>query len=348
MATGVFTQASQSNTYIKDHAATGRMVVGYSRNIKSFGINRFVQFKKVTKDKGYFLEVNQFNAARIVASNLNEYVWPDGQPRPVLNNNGIEFRYRDYETIRRNFGQNTGKKASDQADFDLIGLTEDELSFKAMLSRSIQVYATLGLAGNWDIGHRVDVTTIPGSGQWSAALGTAPFIQNAINFGCNRILLDTIGKVKKEDLILNFNPNTANRISSTQEIRDHVKQSPVAIEQVKGTGNFSQWGLPNQLYGVNLNVDDTVKVTSPRGATNVVTDFACPDGVAYLTSRVGGLEAPKGGPSFSSVTCFCYEEMTVERKYDPDDRLSKNNVVDDVVALMTAPASCFAFLNLYS
>lgn len=347
MASGVFTQVGESNTFVKDHAATGRMVVGYSRNAKEFSLPRFCQFKKVGKSRGYYLQINQFNAARIVASDLKEFVWPDGQPRPVLNNNGIEFRYLDYETVRRNFGQNTGKKAADQADFDLIGLTEDELSHKAMLARTVQTYNVLGNSANYDAGHRVDTTTITGSGQWNAALSTTPFIQKAINHACNKILLDTVGKVKKEDLVLNFNPNTANVIAETQEIRDHIKQSPDALSQVKGTGDFSQWGLPNKLYGVNLNVDDSVVVTSARNAASVATTFACPNAVAYITSRVGGLVAPRGGPTFSSLTCFTYEEMTVERIISQSDRLSQNNVVDDIVVVMTAPASTFALLNLY-
>lgn len=347
MAVGQYTQVGQSNTYIKDHAATGKMIVGYSRNPKEFAINKYVQIRKVGKDKGYYLQVNQFNAARIVASNLNEFVWPDGMPRPVMNNNGVEFRWADYETIRRNFGHPLGKKATDQADFDLVGLQEDELSFKAMLSRSIQTQAVLANSANYDAGHRADVTTISGSGLWSAALSTAPYIQNAINFACNRILLDTVGKVKKENLTLSFNPNTANKIAATQELRDHIKQSPQALEQVRGSGAFSQWGLPDMLYGINIQVDDTVKVTSPRGASTVTAEYAMPDAVAYITSRVGGLIAPRGGPTFSSLTCFAYEEMTVERKVDTDDRLTLNNVVDDVVVVMTAPASTFALLNLY-
>ena len=346
MPAGAYTQVGQSNTYIKDHAATGKMIVGYSRNPKEFALNRYVQIKKVNKDRGYYLQINQFNAARIVASNLAEYVWPDGQPRPVLNNNGIEFRYVDYETVRRNFGQPTGKKASDQADFDLLGLQEDELAFKAMLSRSVQAHSVLATVGNWDTNHRGDVASI-GGGQWSAALSTTPFIQKSINVGANRILLDTVGKVKKKDLVLTFNPNTANQIAQTQELRDHIKQSPDALAQVRGAGQFSQWGLPDMLYGVNIQVDDTVRVTSPRGATNVTTEFVCPDAVAYMTSRVGGLVAPRGGPTFSTLTCFAYEEMTVEKKVDTDDRLTNTNVVDDVVVVMTAPASAYAFLNLY-
>ncbi len=346
MAAGAYTQVGQSNTYVKDHAASGKMIVGYSRNPKDFALNRYCQIKKVTKDRGYYLQINQFNAARIVASNLAEYVWPDGQPRPALNNNGIEFRYLDYETIRRNFGQPTGKKASDQADFDLLGIQEDELAFKAMLSRSVQAQSVLALAGNWDTGHRGDVSTI-GGGMWSAALSTTPFIQKSINVGCNRILLDTVGKVKKNNLVLSFNPNTANKIAETQELRDHIKQSPDALAQVRGAGAFAQWGLPDMLYGVNIQVDDTVKVTSARGATNVTSEFVCPDAVAYITSRVGGLVAPRGGPTFSTLTCFAYEEMTVEKKVDTDDRLTLCNVVDDVVVIMTAPASAYAFLNLY-
>ena len=72
------------------------------------------------------------------------------------------------------------------------------------------------------------------------------------------------------------------------------------------------------------------------------------DGIAYLLSRPGGIQGLSDEPSFSTLTIFAKEEMTVETRTDDYNRLYESNIVDDTVAIVTAPASGFAFLNLYA
>jgi hypothetical protein len=347
MAAGTFTAVGQANTFVKDHNATGRMITGYSRNAKDFGLPRYTQVRKVSKESGYYLQLDQYNAMRLTAGGIDEYVWPDGQPRPVLNNNLPEFRYLDYRTVRRNFGQQMGMLAVQQADWDLSSAQENSLSQKAMTARTRQAHQALALSTNWDASHRADVTAIPSGGQWSAALSTTPYIRRSINHAITEIMKDTGSTIKQEDLLLIINPTTAFLMSQTQEVIDHLKQSPFAYDQIRGGGRFSRWGLPDQLFGVNLHVEDSVMVTSPRGAAAVTRQFVMPDAVAYILSRPGGIEAPVGGPTFSTLTTFALEEMTVEKKTDEDNRLIDSNVVDNVVTVLTAPSSGFAFLNLY-
>lgn len=348
MASGPQVAVGQVNTYIKDHNATGKMIIGFSRNPKDFGLANYAQIKSVTKESGYYLQLDQFNAMRLVGGSIDEFVWPDGSPRPVLNNNGLEFRYLDYRTVRRDFGQPIGQKSIDQADWDVSGAQEQQLSQKAMTARTRQAHAALALAGNWDTSHRVDVTAIPGvTGQWSGALSTNAWIRRSINYAIKQIKLDTGAKVKEDDMLLVLNPTSAYMISQTQELLDHLKQSPVAYEQVRGgTGKFSSYGLPDKLFGLKIHVEDAVMVTSPKGAATVTNSFIMGDGIAYILSRPGGIEAPVGGPTFSTVTTFALEEMTVEKKVDTDNRRTEMHVVDDTITLVTAPVSGFSFLNI--
>ena len=68
------------------------------------------------------------------------------------------------------------------------------------------------------------------------------------------------------------------------------------------------------------------------------------DGGAFLISRVGALdEGVAGTPTFSTLSLFLYEEMTVEQKDDPDNRRVHGDVVDDFAAVLTAPVSGFYF-----
>jgi hypothetical protein len=141
-----------------------------------------------------------------------------------------------------------------------------------------------------------------------------------------------------------MNPTTALAIGATQELIDVIKQSADAYGQVtQNTGKFSEYGLPNRLYGVEVVVEDAVVVTSAVGASSLVNSYIMPDGVAFLLSRPGGLESKGGGPSFSTVTLMAKEEMTVETTKDQYNRLTKIDVVDDVGVTMTAPVAGFAF-----
>jgi hypothetical protein len=72
------------------------------------------------------------------------------------------------------------------------------------------------------------------------------------------------------------------------------------------------------------------------------------DGNAFLVARPGSIEAVAGsGPSFSTVTMFTLEEMTVEQKDDADNRRYVGHVVDDYDVVMTAAPSGFWFQSIY-
>jgi hypothetical protein len=109
------------------------------------------------------------------------------------------------------------------------------------------------------------------------------------------------------------------------------------------SGLNAEWGMPDKIYNIPIVVDDTVVVTSARGATTPTYGYTITDGNGFLISRPGGLVANAvSGPSFSTIMGFFYEELTVETKDDPDNRRSNGRVVDDVAWVMTAPVSgCF-------
>jgi hypothetical protein len=117
---------------------------------------------------------------------------------------------------------------------------------------------------------------------------------------------------------------------------------------VKGeTGKWSQYGLPDKLYGYSVVVEDTVKVTSRRGASSATRDFVATAGRAYLLARPGSLVAPAGdGPNFSTICAFLYEEMTVEEFRDAKNRRLEGHVVDDFGMVVTASASGFVFKDV--
>ncbi len=140
-----------------------------------------------------------------------------------------------------------------------------------------------------------------------------------------------------------MSPGCARKISVSQEIVDFIKGSTDARQYIDGKlGPNAQYGLPSNLYGVNVIVEDCVKVTSRKGATRAAS-YALADTTPFLCSRVGGLDGVYGAASFSTLTVFNHEEMTQETFDDPKHRRTEIYVVDDFAPVVTASISGFLF-----
>lgn len=349
MAAGTAVYPGGSNTYVRDHKATGNLVVSFSRNPSKFPFARYAQYRKVEKDSGFYLRVTAENAARIVGSNLNEFVWPDGADAPRRNSGTESFAFVDYRTQRYSYDFTLGYKSREQAGWDIQAMESDFHVHQAMTGRGTSIGSVLETTGNWDATHILDVddggTDVPGntSGQsWELSTSQRQDIKRSLNVGRQIIHTHTLGVVQTPDLQLVMNPVTAQRLGESQEIIDFVKQAPDSWKMIQGdlAGLNSQWGMPDRLYGIPVVVDDTVVVTTARGATTPTYGYTISDGNVFLISRPGGL-APNAvtGPSFSTLMGFFYEELTVETKDDPDNRRTNGRVVDDFQFVMTAPSS---------
>ena len=89
---------SSTNVFVRDHAASNKMVIDFARNIKDFALNQYTQVVPVKKVAGYYLEMTVEEAGRIQFSDLSNVVWPDGDTAPE----GIEglesFAWKAFET----------------------------------------------------------------------------------------------------------------------------------------------------------------------------------------------------------------------------------------------------------
>lgn len=340
-------QVGSNNTYIATNDT--KLVVEFSRNPKDFALPNYIQIREVPRQRGVYLRIDAREARRLVSGSPTDFVWPDGQPRPSPKNNGQEFNFQPYQTIRYNYGQPIGDIAVEEADWDVEDIQESIQAQKAMTARTQLVHTALGTQANWDAANWSNVSAIPGvGGTWDGALGSNQWLKKSINYACNVILKATGGKVRRKDLQLVINPNGANMLGTTQEVIDLIKQSPTAQAALTGEGRWADYGLPDKIYGVNLVVEDAAVTTTSKGAASQTDSWVMPDACAYLLARVGGLTARGGGPSFTTATLFAKEEMTIQRRQDTDNRLRNVDVVDDVGIGLTAPASGFAFRSAWS
>lgn len=353
---------SGTNTYLPSFDATGNMIVSFSRNVKDFALNKYVTITPVTKSTGYYLRLTYEQAARVSNANLNDFVWHDGNDAATGEFNKESFTFDSYKTERYAFPFRLGYKAVDQADWKIIAQHSAIIGQQAMTARTLQVYNKVNTPANWesnqtfataslaltDLG--VGGTSSTLSGLAGLARGTAsnPVIKKFLNAAAIRINKKTLGVVGPRDLQWVMSPYVAQALAVSEELQDYLKQSPFALSQVRGDSPSQNgiYGLPDQLYGHNIVIEDAVRIGQKK------KDTAAPDYIwgntTALIARPGQLVGFEGAPSFSALHLMMYEEMTVEQRDDPDNRRITARVVEDYGTEVVAPVAGFVIQNSLS
>jgi hypothetical protein len=346
-----FSAPSGFNTFVPSFEASGHLIVAYSRNPKSFPINKYMAIKGVNKSQGYFLNLTAEEAARILNSNLSEAIWADGNDAPSDEYGNETFNYVPFSTTRYQWGFNIGYKASEQADWKILAQYAAIKAAQAMTGRSVLAWNVLTNTANYATSHVMTAT------QWSTKAGTPgflntgtgtnPVLKAALNAMMLQIHYDTLGSVNLKDMIFVIDPVIADALGRSQEVHQFLANSPFALAQVRGDqpNQNALWGLPTEIYGYPIVVEDTVQTTTKKvspinNPTSTATRQLVTGGnTAVLCARPGALVSEAGGTDFSTLQGFFYEEMTVETKDDPDNRKTRGRLVEDYGIYVVAPAS---------
>lgn len=335
-----------NNTFIPNHEASKSLVIDFSRNPNEFALSKYVQYVNVEKRKGYYLEMTLDQRARVKYDDLEDFLWHEGDDRPSGRGETEYFDWKSFETVRYAKGFEIGDQAADQASWDIMAQHAAITAQRMMTARTQKFLGLVTQTSQWSgIGHTSAVASLPGAqGTWDQSTTARMDIKRSLDYAAEQIILKTNGAVKQSDLILILNPEVARKIAICQELRDHIKQSPVAAQTVKGNlGPLDKnFGLPETLYGYNVVVEDCVRVTHKKGGTSA-RSFVMPTNRALMVSKKGGLESIDGGPAFSTLTGFFYEELTVEEEDDRRNRRKNGSVVDDYAPVLTAPMAGYLF-----
>lgn len=360
--------ASGTNTFVPSFDATGHLVVAFSRNAKDFPINNYVSITSVKKTSGYYLQLNTENAVRVTDSLLNSATWHDGQDAPTGEWERDAFEFKQYATQRYAFPFRIGYRAADQADWKIVASHANMAASRAMTSRTVRVIDTLTASGVFPTGNDITCTSSQAaegsaptlylnggdSGDLNQGTSKGPALKRALNYASRKILQNTLGVVKKDDLVIVINPNVADALSRSKEIHTYLKESPTALPQILGDKDSAngEYGLPDKLYGYKIVVEDSVKITAKKraGRNMIVDPLSVPNEETFvlgdhllMVARPGGLESTEGSQSFSTAHVFSYEEMTTEQRDDPDNRRISGRVVEDYDVQVVAPVTGFIF-----
>jgi hypothetical protein len=334
----------QFTTFIPSHSSTNGLVVDFSRNPNQFALPEWAQYVPVEKNEGRYVSMTVEMAGRILDTTGGDFFWPDEAEAPSGYGNLEYFTWDAYVTKRYAFPFRMGELAAEQASWDVLAHHARYAAQRAMTWRTQVAVTTTTTSGSYPSGHTSAVSSITGvTGKWDVSTTARKDIKRSLDHGAETILKATLGAVKPEDIMLVLSPGCAKKISTAQEIVDHIKGSPSAEKELTKTlSRANRFGLPEYLYGYKVVIEDAVKVTSRKGATKA-TSYVLGDTTPFMCSRVGGLEGIEGSPSFSTVTIFMKEEMTVESKHDRDNRRHLGRVVDDFASVGTAFISGFLF-----
>lgn len=332
------------NTYVPSLDATNQLTVHYCRRPESFPINRYVQIKPVTKSVGLYAKLGYDMAARVGATNSHR--WADGDDAPEGRSNTDTHEFPGYQTKRDAFPFRIGGKSVKEAAWDILATHGKMNAQLAMTVRTQRIITLMTTGANWG-GNTSAVSSISGvQGKWNLSTTARNDIKRSIDYASEQIHLATNGAIEPGGLHLVMSPGCARKISVCQEIVDFIKGSPDAREYIKGNlGPNAQYGLPEVLFGAKVEVENTVKVTSKKGATRAAS-YVLGDSTPFMCYREGDQVAAidsNEAPTVSTCSVFMLREMEVWSKYDSDNEVHKGRIVEDYAEALTAPVSGFLF-----
>lgn len=343
------------NTFVPTFSeATGLIQTEFTRNVKSFALNRYTKLVPVSTVSGYYLKINSDETVRVIDE--KDFRWAYGEDRPTGINN--DFDFAQFTTQRFEKGFHIPYETAKVAAWDIVAQHARSRATQLMTLRTQRCLTKLTTPSNWGNAGTSYFDTFSAAGSYgltglTAASGvyTSPtvttntYVQNLFQTATEKLMINTGGAVQMSDIVAVMSPKTAFKLSQTLELKEMIKYTQ-GVQLMQGAGTFSRYGLAPQLFGIgDIVIEDAVKVTSAKGASRAASYILATDAVLFL-SRPQGLVGVEGGANFATVTNFVYEDMTVETFDDPRNRRTVGSIVDNSAMEITAPLAGIYVANI--
>lgn len=338
-----------ASVVVPNFEASNRLIVDFARNVNQFPVLKYTQIQPVKKILGLWLEMTVEEAGRILNTDLSDFNWPDGQDAPIGLDETESFQFKTFRCERKLFKAAIGDLTRDNAEWDIIANHASIKARQAMTARTQMAVNRIFNTSLYPSNHVIDVNATFGA-KWNAATTANLVIRKSLNLAVQRIIDDTLGAVSSKDLVLVMSDNVARAVAESQEFADYLKGSPDALGALRYQFRDEEvapknFGLPRRLYGLEVIVDDTRKVTTKKGATKTISPVL-PANMAAVVARPGALEVPYSPVAFSTCTFFAFQEMNVENVYDQINKRTLVRIIETYDCVLTAPASGVILTNL--
>jgi hypothetical protein len=354
-----FAYPGPTNVYIPTVELSGNLNINFTRNQKDFPVNKLIKLIPVTKEAGFYRYFNPNDEARVsgpISSGIvQQNVWAPGNMRPINGGHTRSFENRAYATLRRSFDQTLELRSTQQADFDLLRMTTDGLGRDAMTDRAIEAAALVTASASYPSTH-VDTATNFGGGFWSAGTAANPYIKKTMFNLANKIFLDSAGNVKQDNLVLVMNPNTARQVATSQEVHTIFTNTAgltdklLTMQGAVGPKDAIYYGVPENLYGSRVVIEDTTYVPYNRGSSSEVQAYVFPDNTAAMISVEKEFVGSEAAMTYSTFSMFVYspDDFKIETFTDQKNRLMQILLTDNRQVLATAGVTGGLITNLFS
>jgi hypothetical protein len=318
-----------NNTFIPSFESSGKLVTDFSRNISTFNINKWAALIKVSKRVGYF-QKREIDESVRTSANGAEWLWADGM---AAGDNYIEqgFEWAPYACRRYQFPFSLGDQAVSQAEWSIVA---SYAATAASIAMTLRTKLALAKLVDPTLMTQTNTATALGGAKWDVGTVAAPAIKYGLMAAVSAIHKATNGVVQPSNLALLINPNTAVKMAKSAEVHGYMSGSPFSLPLM--TNNLVQWGLPDSLYGIKIIVEDAVRVTSQKKQART-DEYCLPDQTAVLVARPGEIIQVDG--TFATLGLFSAEELSVETRYEPDNRRTLGRVVEDFDVQVVSPIS---------
>lgn len=343
-----FVYPNQNSTVIPLFELSGDLRVAYGRNLEK-SYNRYSKVTPVKSRVGNFMRFNPKDLARLV--NLEQDMnWPLGTPAKTGYNNTQGFTSAPFRTDRKQAAVTLDKTVVDVSSFPIMKTHTSALAQKMHTYMAYRICSALTTTANFDASHVFTATTASGTGVLSGGTTADPRIKNAFDYAARIIQADTYGAVNWTNLSVLMNSTTAQKLSSTREIREYVMQQASSRDYIEMKGGEARgiFGLPSVLYGYKVIVEDIFYNPANKNNSGETATPVMPDNTIVVLLNEGDLEVPEGASSFATCHRFAYEEYTLETKDDTWNRLVDMRCVMDFDVQIVAPPTGCIITNIFS
>ena len=292
--------------------------IAYAKNPARYSHLRCLQRIPSAKIRGPYLEMDPNSAARVLNNGAQN--WADNSLRPPHRN--APHRIREFNTERDSKTAQLGLLATEQAQFALERMHAADKATEAMNNKLAQferiatdpaVLTAVRPASDSDIGGALDTGT-----------SANKRVKKAFNKMVREIIREGRGAVALNQIGCWMGPTTASKIAETAEVSDFLAGSPAARDLIMHGGEYNTFGLPANLYGVDITVANESFVTSKEAEDEPINS--------------DDLNAAPANPASPvTFTEFYHEDMTVETFDDRENRVRRLHVTNNYDHKGTSP-----------
>lgn len=340
----------KNDTYIPTLDLSGNLMVGFSRNVKKYPINRYVSLTPVKKTRGAYLYFQPTDNARL--PNLPQHNrWAAGSNRPASNASLRGFEEKTFTTERYSYTTELDQQAIDLANWPVLKRHTEELAKDAMVARAYRAATKMFDSTQYPASNVVRADALA-SGYLDGGSAADPRIFQAFSGADLLIQNATGGRVTPGELSVLMNHNTAVKLARSREIREYVMQQEGAYKQItmeKDSFNGA-YHLPDVLYRHNVVVESLQYNPNPKGSAADTFTPVVPDNSILVFLREGDLESEEGEASYSTCHVFVYgpDDLNVEVWPDNKHRKVEITVTDQTAEAIVAPVTAVLITNVFT